>query len=148
MLLSAVSTGYPFLDVFFTILIFFAWVIYIWVAVTVLIDVFRRDDLSGWGKAGWTIVVVVLEWIGVLIYLIFNHTGMAERQAKRERAAQAQVHDYIRAAAGTGGPAAEIERAKALLDSGAISQTEFEHIKAQALGGQRPAGQAPAAGGV
>ncbi|MBV9194401.1 MAG: SHOCT domain-containing protein [Solirubrobacterales bacterium] len=140
--LDAVSTGYPFLDVFLTILIVFAWVIYIWIAVTILIDIFRRRDLSGWGKAAWVVVVVVLEWIGVLIYLIANHNGMAERQADRERAAQAQVDAYVRQAAGTGGPAAEIERAKALLDSGAISQAEFEQIKSRALAGSTQTGPA------
>jgi len=142
MLLDAVSTGYPFLDVFLTILIVFAWVVYIWIAVTILIDILRRRDLSGWRKAIWVIVIVVLEWIGVLIYLIANHDGMAERQAQRERAAQAQVDSYIRQAAGTGGPAAEIERAKALRDSGAISQAEFEQIKSQALAGSAQTGPA------
>jgi len=128
------ATSYPFLNVFFTLLIFFAWVIYVWIAITVLIDVFRRDDLSGWGKAGWTIVVIVLEWLGVLIYLILNHSGMSERRAGRERAAQAQFDDYVRTAAGTGGAAGEIEKAKQLLDSGVIDQAEFDAIKAKALG--------------
>ncbi|MBV9197441.1 MAG: SHOCT domain-containing protein [Solirubrobacterales bacterium] len=146
MLIDAVSTGYPFLDVFLTILIVFAWVVYIWIAVTVLIDIFRRRDLSGWGKAGWVIVVVVLSWVGVLIYLIANHEGMAHRRERDDRAAQAQVDAYIREAAGTGGPGAEIERAKSLLDSGAINQNEFEQIKRQALAGSAQAG--PRATGI
>ena len=66
-------------------LIFFAWVIFIWIAITVLIDVFRRHDLSGWGKAGWSIFVVILPWLGVLIYLIVNHQGMADRARRRRR---------------------------------------------------------------
>ena len=136
------ASSYPFLNILWDILIIFAWLIFFWIAITVLVDLFRRHDISGWGKAAWVVVVVVLEWIGVLIYLIANHNGMAERQADRERAAQAQVDAYVRQAAGTGGPAAEIERAKALLDSGAISQAEFEQIKSRALAGSTQTGPA------
>jgi hypothetical protein len=128
-----VATSYPFLEVLWDILIFFAWVIFIWIAITVLIDVFRRHDISGWGKAAWVVFVVILPWIGVLAYLIFNHSGMAERKAQDTRAAQSQFDDYVRQAAGSGGAASEIEKAKQLLDSGAITQQEFESIKAKAL---------------
>jgi len=128
-----IASSYPFLNIFWTMLLVFAWIIYIWIAITVLIDVFRRDDLSGWGKAGWTIVVIVLEWIGVLIYLIINHSGMNERRTAHERAAQTQFDDYVRTTAGTGGAASEIDKAKQLLDSGAIDQAEFDAIKAKAL---------------
>jgi hypothetical protein len=127
------ATSYPFLDVLWTIIIFFAWVIFIWIAVTVLIDVFRRDDISGWGKAGWTILIIVLPFLGVLLYLIINHDGMNNRRMKDTQAAQAQFDDYVRKTAGTGGPASEIEKAKQLLDSGAITQEEFDAIKAKAL---------------
>ena len=128
-----VATSYPFLDILWDILIIFAWVIFIWIAITVLIDVFRRHDISGWGKAAWVVFVVILPWIGVLAYLIFNHSGMAERRAKEARAAQAQFSDYVRQTAGGGGAASEIEKAKQLLDSGAITQQEFESLKAKAL---------------
>jgi hypothetical protein len=111
-------------------LIFFAWVIFLWIAITVLIDVFRRHDLSGWGKAGWTILVVLIPWVGVLIYLIVNHTGMAERRSQDTQVAQSQFDQYVRQAAGTGGAASEIQTAKQLLDNGAISQEEFDAIKA------------------
>jgi hypothetical protein len=114
-------------------LLVFAWIVYVWVAIVCLIDVFRRDDLSGWAKAAWVVAVVVLEWIGVLLYLIVNHRGMSERRHKRDQAAQAQFDEYVRTTAGTGGPAAEIDTAKGLLDSGAISQEEFDSIKAKAL---------------
>lgn len=127
------ATSYPFLDILWTTLIFFAWVIFIWIAITVLIDVFRRNDLSGWGKAGWTIFIVILPWIGVLVYLIFEHQGMADRRARDVATSQAQFDDAVRKAAGSGGPAAEIEKAKQLLDSGAITQAEFDAIKARAL---------------
>jgi len=127
------ATSYPFLDILWDILIFFAWVIFIWIAITVLIDVFRRHDISGWGKAAWVVFVVILPWIGVLAYLIFNHSGMTERSAKETSKAQAQFDEYVRQTAGSGGAASEIERAKQLLDSGAITQQEFESIKAKAL---------------
>ena len=128
-----IAASYPFLNVLWDILIFFAWVIFIWIAITVLIDVFRRHDISGWGKAAWVVFVVILPWIGVLVYLIANHTGMAERRAQDTQVAQAQFDQYVRQAAGKGGPASEIETAKGLLDSGAISQQEFDAIKAKAL---------------
>jgi uncharacterized membrane protein YcjF (UPF0283 family) len=127
------ASSYPFWSVFWTILIVCAWIVYVWIAITVLIDVFRRDDLSGWGKAAWVVAVIVLEWIGVLIYLILNHRGMSERRHKQEHAAQAQFDEYVRATAGASGPASEIETASRLLDSGAIDQAEFDAIKAKAL---------------
>jgi Short C-terminal domain/Phospholipase_D-nuclease N-terminal len=127
------ATSYPFLGVLWSMLIFFAWVIFIWIAITVLIDVFRRHDISGWGKAGWTIFVVIVPWLGVLVYLIANHSGMAERRTKDAQASQAQFDDYVRKAAGTGDAADQIEKAKQLLDSGAIDQAEFDALKAKAL---------------
>jgi predicted PurR-regulated permease PerM len=129
------AASYPFLEVFWDILIFFAWVIFIWIAITVLIDVFRRHDISGWAKAAWVVFVVIIPWIGVLAYLIFNHTGMAERRMAEAQTAQTQFDDYVRQTAGSGGGAAsEIEKAKQLLDSGAITQQEFDALKAKALG--------------
>jgi predicted PurR-regulated permease PerM len=130
--LLAIGT-YTFLDVLWDILIVFAWVIFIWIAITVLIDVFRRHDISGWGKAAWVILIVILPWIGVLIYLIANHDGMAERRNKDAQVAQAQFDQYVRQAAGTGGAASEIEKAKQLLDNGTITQQEFDSIKSKAL---------------
>jgi hypothetical protein len=129
-----IATSYPFLDILWTMIIFFAWVIWIWIAITVLIDVFRRHDISGWGKAAWVIFVIILPFLGVLVYLIANHTGMAERKARDTQAAQQQLDDYVRkTAGGSGGAAAEIDKAKQLLDSGTITQAEFDQIKAKAL---------------
>ncbi len=127
------ASSYPFLDTVWDILIIFAWVIFIWIAITVLLDVFRRHDISGWAKAAWVIFVVLIPWIGVLVYLIANHDGMAQRSEKQSQAAQAQFDGYVRQAAASGGPATEIEKAKKLLDSGAITQTEFDALKAKAL---------------
>jgi predicted membrane channel-forming protein YqfA (hemolysin III family) len=134
------ASSYPFLNVLWDILIIFAWVLFIWIAVVVFIDLFRRRDISGWAKAAWVIFVVVLPWVGVLAYLIFNHDGMAERGEKQTKAAQAQFDDYVRQAAGKGGPASEIDTAKKLLDSGAITQAEFDAIKAKALGSHAGSG--------
>jgi Phospholipase_D-nuclease N-terminal/Short C-terminal domain len=129
-----VATSYPFLNIFWDILIITAWFIFFWIAITVLIDVFRRHDISGWAKAAWVVFVVILPWIGVLTYLIFNHTGMAERKYQDAATAQSQFDDYVRQTAATAAsPTAEIERAKGLLDSGAITQAEFDAIKAKAL---------------
>jgi ABC-type Fe3+ transport system permease subunit len=101
--------------------------------VTVLIDVFRRDDIGGVAKALWVIFVVILPWLGVLVYLIVEHDGMRERSVKQARAQKQEFDEYVRDAAGGGGSAAEIARAKELLDSGAITQEEFEALKAKAL---------------
>jgi hypothetical protein len=131
---TLIASSYPFLGILWTTLIFFAWVIFIWIAITVLIDIFRRRDLSGWAKAGWTVFVVVIPWIGVLVYLIANHEGMTERRYKDVADQQAQFDQAVRSAAGTGGgSAAEIEKAKKLLDDGTITQPEFDAIKAKAL---------------
>ena len=127
------ASSYPFLDILWTTLIFFAWVIFIWIAITVLIDVFRRHDISGLAKAAWVVFVVVIPWIGVLVYLISNHDGMIERRTKEAQASQAQLDEYVRKTAGAGGAASEIEKAKQLLDSGTITQVEFDAIKARAV---------------
>ena len=127
------ASSYPFLDVFWDILIVFAWFIFIWIAITVLIDVFRRHDISGWAKAAWVVFVVILPWIGVLTYLIVNHSGMTERRINEASAAQKQFDDYVRQTAGGGGPASEIAKAKQLLDNGTITSEEYESIKAKAL---------------
>ena len=122
---------FPFLEVLWTMIVFFAWVIWIWIVITVLSDVFRRHDIGGWHKAAWVVFVIVLPFLGVLVYLIAQHEGMRERSTKQAEA-QKQVFDqYVREAAG--GSAAEIAKAKELLDSGAISQAEFEAVKAKAL---------------
>jgi hypothetical protein len=128
-----IAADYPFLNILWTMILFFAWVIWIWIMVMILSDVFRRRDMSGWTKAVWTIFLIVLPFLGVLVYLIANHDGMADRSAEQAQAQRAQVDDYVRNVAGSGGPAAEIDTAKQLLDSGAITQAEFETIKAKAL---------------
>ena len=129
------AADYPFLNILGSMILFFSWVIWIWMMVAILSDVFRRRDMSGGAKAAWTVFLIVLPFLGALIYLILNHDGMAERRINDMRVAQAQLDDHIKsvAANGGGGAAAEIDKAKSLLDSGAINQSEFEAIKAKAL---------------
>jgi hypothetical protein len=127
------AADYPFLDVLWTMIIFFLWVLWFWLLFTVFADIFRRHDLSGWGKAGWLIFTIVLPFLGVFVYLISQGAGMTERNIDRARAERAQLDTYVRDTAGSGGAAAEIERAKTLLDSGAITPAEFEAIKQKAL---------------
>ena len=128
------AADYPFLDIFWTMILFFTWVIWIWMMIAILSDVFRRHDLSGWTKALWTIFLIVLPFLGALIYLIANGSGMASRNVRQAQAQRAELDDQIKSVAGNGaGTAAEIEKAKGLLDSGAINQSEFEVLKARAL---------------
>ena len=127
------AADYPFLDILWTMIIFFAWVVWIWIMIVILTDVFRRRDIGGWAKAGWVVFLIILPFLAALIYLIAQHDGMAERTAKQAAGQQKQFDEYVRSVASEGGPAAEIDRAKQLLDSGAITQPEFEALKAKAL---------------
>jgi hypothetical protein len=127
------AADYPFLDVLWTMLIFFAWVIWFWLLIAVFGDIFRRRDIGGGAKTLWLIFVIVLPFLGVFIYLITQDDAMTQRNLERARGQQAQLDDYVRQTAGSGGAAAEIEKAKALLDSGAISQAEFDALKQKAL---------------
>jgi predicted PurR-regulated permease PerM len=127
------ASSYPFLDVVWTMFIFFAWVIWIWFLITILADVFRRHDLSGFGKAMWTIFLIFLPFLGALIYLISQGSAMAQRNAEQAQAYQSQTEDYIKSVASEGDPSEQIARGKQLLDSGAISADEFAQLKAKAL---------------
>ena len=120
-----IAADYPFLEIMGTIILFFAWVAWFWILVSILSDVFRRSDISGWGKAGWTLFVVALPFIGVLFYLGSQGGKMAERNIEHARAAQARF-------AGSD-PASEIATAKQLLDSGAIDEAEYNKLKQRAL---------------
>lgn len=130
MLLAA---DYPFLDVFWTVLVIFLWIAWFMLLFHIIGDIFRRRDASGAKKTLWILAILLLPFLGVFIYLIANGDDMARRNIESAEAARADMDDYIRSTAGSGGAAAEIERAKGLLDSGAISQTEFDSIKAKAL---------------
>ena len=128
-----IAADYPFLDVFWTMLIFFCWVIWFWLLITVFSDLFRRHDISGWGKAGWCAFVIVLPFLGVFVYLIAQGKHMAERKMADAEASRAAFDDYVRQAASDAGPSDQIAKAKQLLDSGAIDAAEFEQLKRKAL---------------
>ena len=129
-----IASDYPFLDVLWTMVIFFVWILWIWLLITVFSDIFRRHDISGVKKTVWIIFTILLPFLGVFVYLITQNVGMTERQLQRTRAQKEQFDDYVReTAGGGGGAAAEIEKAKGLLDSGAITQAEFDAIKQKAL---------------
>lgn len=129
------ASSYPLLDVFWTMFIFFAWMIWIFMLITIFMDLFGRHDVSGWGKAGWTVFMLVLPFIGVLSYLITQSSSMAERKMAQAQKQQEQFDSYVKSVAGSseGNPAAEIGRAKELLDGGAITADEFEALKQKAL---------------
>src|SRR4051794_25662795 len=130
-----IAADYPFLNILWTMIIFFAWVVWIWMMVVILTDVFRRQDIGGFAKAAWCVFLIVLPFIGVLTYLIAQHDKMAERNVKQAEAMQNQFDEHVRAVAGGNGAgaASEIAKAKDLLDAGTITQTEFDTVKARAL---------------
>ena len=124
---------YPFLSVMWTLLVIFGWVIWFWLLIVIFGDLFRRHDISGWAKAAWTIFVIVLPFIGVLIYMVSQSKGMAERQTAQTQAAQTQFDQYVKSVASDQSPATQIEKAKSLLDSGSITKDEFDEIKRRAI---------------
>ncbi len=124
--------AYPFLSVMWTLLVIFAWVIWFWLLITIFADLFRRD-ISGWAKAAWVVFLIVLPFIGVLVYLVSQGKEMAERHQMREQAAQAQSDQYVRPVGASSSPASQIETAKHLLDSGSITSAEFDEIKRRAI---------------
>lgn len=105
----------------------------LWIFITVIIDVFRDPTLNGWAKALWTLFLVFLPFLAVFVYLIARGNSMARRGADAARSAQSETDDYIRRVAAKESPASEIESAKRLLDSGAITAAEYDTIKAKAL---------------
>ncbi len=126
----------PLLDLFWTMLWLFLFFLWIWLLISLFSDIFRRDDIGGWGKAGWVFFLIILPLLGVLIYLIAQGGNMAERQVKDARAVQAAQEDYIRSVAGGGGAstADELEKLAKLRDSGTITAEEFAAQKAKLLG--------------
>jgi hypothetical protein len=128
------SSNYPLANAIWTMFVFFAWVIWIWLLITIFMDLFRRHDVSGLGKAGWVFLLLVLPFVGVLIYLITESKGMAERRASEAQAAQQSFDSYVRSVSPNGHDAAsQIGQAKELLDSGSITKDEYEVLKQKAL---------------
>ena len=125
------EADFPFLEFLWAMIVFFAWVAWIWIAITCFIDIFRRHDIGGFHKAVWVVFIIVVPFLGVLVYLIAQSDEMRERSIEKAQEQQAAVDTYVKETAG--GSAAEIAKAKELLDAGTITQEEFEAIKARAL---------------
>ena len=124
---------YTFGDVMWTMFVFFAWILFFWMLFGVFGDLFGRHDISGWAKAGWCVFVIILPFLGIFVYLISQGKGMGERAQQRAQSQQAQVDNYVRSVAASGSPTEEIAKGQELLKSGAITQTEFDQLKAKAL---------------
>jgi len=125
--------AYTFGQAMWTMFVFFAWILFFWLLFTVFGDLFRRHDISGWGKAAWCFFVIVLPFLGIFVYLIVEGKAMGERSMQQAQQAQAQMDSYVRSVATSGGSADDIAKAKQLLDSGAITQAEYDQLKAKAL---------------
>ena len=125
------EADFPFLEFLWSMMLFFAWVAWIWIAITCFVDIFRRHDIGGGSKALWVLFIILIPFLGVLVYLIAQHDGLRERSVKQAQDQQAAFDEYVKATAG--GSAAEIAKAKDLLDAGTITQGEFDAIKAKAL---------------
>lgn len=127
------ATSYPLLEIFWTILVFFAFVVWLMILFTVLSDIFRRHDTTGAVKVLWIIAIIVLPYLGTFIYLITQHNGMTERAVRQQKAVQSEFDRYVQTVAAKTDPAEQIHKAKELLDRGAINEAEFEQIKRHAL---------------
>jgi phospholipase D-like protein/putative oligomerization/nucleic acid binding protein len=127
------ASSYPFLSVFWSMLVFFAWIFWFVLLFRIIGDIFSRNDIGGGSKTLWLIFVLILPFLGVFIYLIANNDGMTKRALDKASAQRQQMDDYVRATASSGGAAGEIEQAKQLLDTGAITQAEFDTLKQKAL---------------
>ncbi|MGH2938795.1 MAG: SHOCT domain-containing protein [Solirubrobacterales bacterium] len=126
------AADYPLLNIIWTMLVFFG--LFLWIALIfrAFIDLYGRHDVSGWGKAGWTVLIIVIPLVGVCIYFLVDGKGIAEREMAKARKSQGEMDNYVRDVAGSS-PADDIAKAKALLDSGAIDADEFDRLKAKAL---------------
>jgi hypothetical protein len=129
------ATSYPLLEIFWTILVFFAFVAWLMILFTVLGDIFRRHDTTGTTKVLWIVLIIVLPYLGTFVYLISQHNGMTERAQQQHKAAQTQFDKYVQSVAAKTDPTEKIARAHDLLERGAINQAEFDQIKRQALAG-------------
>ncbi|MET9410797.1 SHOCT domain-containing protein [Streptomyces sp. NPDC002935] len=127
------ASDYPLLQVFWSMMWFFLWILWFMLLFRVIGDLFRDDELSGWGKAGWCVFVVIVPFLGVFVYLIARGRGMGEREMKRIQQSQEDMNSYIRETAGTSGKADELAKLADLKDHGHITAEEFEQAKAKVL---------------
>ena len=133
MFLASSSYSYPILGVFWTILMIFLWVIWFWILITIIIDIFRSHDLSGWAKALWFVFILFLPLIGVLVYLIARGGKMHERQVRQAQRQEEQLRSYVQEAAGSQSSADQLAKLADLRDRGVITDAEFDREKAKIL---------------
>jgi hypothetical protein len=129
----AADWHYPLLNLFWTLLMLFLWVLWFFLLFRIISDIFRSHDLSGWAKAAWTIFVIIVPFLAVLIYLIARGSGMARRDAEQAQRADQQAREYIRTAAAPTSTADELHKLAELRDRGVITPAEFEAQKAKLL---------------
>jgi hypothetical protein len=127
------AADYPLLNVFWTTMWVFLWILWFMLLFRVIGDIFRDDSMSGWGKSGWTVFVVVLPFLGVFVYLIARGRGMGERAVERAQQQDEQVRAYIRESAGPTGRAEELSRLAELKNHGDLTPAEYEQAKARVL---------------
>ncbi|WP_329376604.1 SHOCT domain-containing protein [Streptomyces sp. NBC_01351] len=127
------AVDYPLLNMFWTMMMIFLWVLWFMLLFRVIGDIFRDDELSGWGKSGWTIFVIILPFLGVFVYLIARGRGMGERELKRAQANEQAFRSYVRESAGPTSAAEELTRLAELKNRGDITAAEYEQAKAKAL---------------
>jgi len=128
------DSSYPLLNVFWSMFIFFLWIIWIWILITVFIDIFRSRDLSGWGKALWVLFVLFIPLIGVLVYLIARGGKMHERAVRQAQRQDREFRAYVQEAASPESSADQLAKLASLRDRGVISAEEFEREKTKVLG--------------
>ncbi|WP_329195016.1 MULTISPECIES: SHOCT domain-containing protein [unclassified Streptomyces] len=127
------AVDYPLLNMFWTMMMIFLWVLWFMLLFRVIGDIFRDDDLGGWGKAGWTVFVIVLPFLGVFVYLIARGRGMGERELARAQRSEQEFRSYVQQTAGGASQAEELARLAELKNKGDITAAEFERAKAKIL---------------
>ncbi|MGW6691563.1 SHOCT domain-containing protein [Streptomyces sp. NPDC054961] len=127
------AVDYPLLNMFWTMMLIFIWVLWFMLLFRIIGDIFRDDSLNGWAKAGWTIFVIILPFLGVFVYLIIRGRGMGEREMARARENEQAFRSYVRESAGPTSRAEELSRLAELKNNGDITAAEYEQAKAKVL---------------
>ncbi|MFD4867829.1 SHOCT domain-containing protein [Streptomyces sp. NPDC058412] len=127
------AVDYPLLNMFWTMMMIFLWVLWFFLLFRIIGDIFRDDELSGWGKTGWLIFVILVPFLGVFVYVIARGRGMGERELKQAQRNEQEFRSYVRQSAGAGSAAEELSRLAELKNRGEITEAEFERAKDKVL---------------
>ncbi len=131
--MSLASSSYPLLNIFWSMFIFFLWILWIWILIWIIIDIFRSHDLSGWAKALWFLFILFIPLVGVLVYLIARGHKMHEHAVQQAQQQDQEFRAYVQDAAGSQSSADQLAKLADLRDRGVISAEEFEREKAKVL---------------